>query len=239
MTGGSSNHGHRDGAPGPGPPPLPRTTLALSIIVIIVTVGSVFFCAFTTIFLDPDTKDAHKVPKAGLEPVRFTNIYDGKVTTNEGGWDLRANSVSGPLVPLAHLTIVIDRRCGAGGTTDIVFQTDGVGPGMANVSHQGAMTHWYQYSTPGRTPRYVEGGSAKDLNESTAPDLGPTSEEFKTLENTTIIVIDVDGNGYLTVNDRIYVFSDIDADGDVDIKADQCIVLKDEKDRVLVKKELP
>jgi hypothetical protein len=152
-----------------------------------------------------------------------------------GGWSVQVLQTSGPIVQLTDLTIQIYPKClDARKLQDRVdpwVHIKGVNESTADLPYPGAARGWYLFASHEGSPWFVDNGITKPLNTTTAPGLYP-DDEFKTVENSTLIFVDYDGNGYLSPNDLLVVFSDFDADGTKDVRNGHCLMLNTGKDSV-------
>ena len=230
-----------------GPPPerpahpgTPRSTISTNIKVVLVIVlifVACFTCAYFAIWLNPTIHVPTDEPKAYVKITPFNNPYDLTYTTNMGGWSVEVIQTSGPFIKLSNLTIQIYPECVDARElqhrVDPWIYVKGVNETTADLPYVGSATGWYLFTSPGSQPRFVDNGVEKPLDNTTAMGLYPNSE-LKTVENTTLIYVDVDGNGYLSAHDLLMIFSDFDADGNKDVRGDHCLTIRTIADEQMV-----
>lgn len=198
-------------------------------LILVMIVVACFACAYYAIWLNPTIHVPTDKPKAYLKVIPFTNPYDLTDTTNMGGWSMEVIQTSGPFIPLSNLTIQIYPECVDARKLqhriDPWIYVEGVNETTADLPYLGAARGWYLFASPGGSPRFVDNGIEKPLDNTTAMGLYPM-DEFKTVENATLIYVDYDGNGHLSINDLLMVFSDFDADGNKDVRGDHCMTIR-------------
>jgi hypothetical protein len=197
-----------------------------SIMMVVLMVISFTACAIIYIYIGPTTSVDKS--RAVLKAEEFTNPYEGTFTTNGGGWEITIDRVSGQPVRLDLLIIDIYPKCGHVKTDETLKPwviVQGVSKSRANLTHDGSTQDWYLYSTTNGTPSFFDDGAVKDLYAGSTSDVGPNLNEFWSFENTTFVYLDKDGDGYVSHDDRIYLFSDFDGDGTQEIPGKICITL--------------
>jgi hypothetical protein len=197
-----------------------------TILLVLLIIVCLFMCSFVAFFLNPNIDKAVKKPTAKLAGETFSNPYGGAVTHNSGGWALRFTSVGGPRLDLKDLIVAL-KTPSKSGTPSHVWMLNVKGPGnhSADLSYEGSTTHWYIKSYNTTTPlRYANGTIPVGLNNTTAPNF--REDQFTTLEGAVILFRDTDLDGNLSVQDKITIYKDVNADGTGDLPSGTLLELQ-------------
>jgi hypothetical protein len=210
------------------PPQVPIQTGSRlwTILLILLILVCLFLCSFVAFFLNPNLDKATNKPTAKLAGETFSNPYGSAVTRNSGGWALRFTSVGGPRLDLKDLIVAL-KTPSKGGTPSHVWMlyVKGTSNHSADLSYEGRTTHWYLKAYNTTMPlRYANGTVPTGLNKTTAPDL--REDQLTTVEGAVILYRDNDLDGNLSVQDKITIYKDVNADGTVDLPSGTLLELQ-------------
>ena len=206
------------GRPPNGQAPTMATNRYWGLLLTLLVVVSIFLCAIMAFFFNPRLDQMRNNPSARLTGHSFSNLYEGALTRNGGGWDLDVRVVTGPKVSLRDLVIVVKAPASSGGNATVWrFSVKGSGTNASDLSYEGSTSHSYirAYNRTAVPLRFANGSVPEALDQTTAP--GLTDGTVTTVEGAIMVFRDTDLNGNLTDGDKVTVFRDIDADGVVEL----------------------
>jgi hypothetical protein len=203
-----------------GPPPQPQRSKSKLIIIIIVVVVVVMFIVVPIIIAGVlvvymqgfSSGPGTQTPIASMVSQSFTNPNEGSGTKNGGGWHLNINVVTGDKAKLSGITVSVQRNGLALATMSSISTTSS---SLSYTASGVGSMQWYMLKSPGATPKFMNSGTAVNLDTTTAKDLNANG--YPTVQGAYFIFIDVNGNSYLDAGDTIFVYSDVNADGSKEI----------------------
>lgn len=148
---------------------------------------------------------------ASISAKTFSNPQD-PVTRNGGGWTVEVVSVKSGTLNIADMTVNVKGSSGAN-----LGSLVGATPTLKDTS---GTVDYYLFSEALATCDYWSGAAV------TADCTGATGNEFNTMENATIVLLDNDASGTLTASDTVLVFKDTNGDGTNDISSQSVVELK-------------
>jgi hypothetical protein len=181
----------------------PLMLISMIIVIVIIFIG---LCNFYDIFLREPPPEYHVAPQGTLIATEFQNPFEGNGTTNGGGWIVNVTALSGPRVKWSTVIVALKEPSGMS-----IDSFDGVSEENSDIhsTKKGASLKWYLRKTG--DPSFMDNGNRSSSFENLGED------EFETMENTSMLVVDKDLDDKLGPGDFVVVFKDHDADGVDDI----------------------
>jgi hypothetical protein len=199
----------------------------LTVLFIIIMVAALFMLSYLLIFMNPNLDKLKDQSHCSLTGHSFTNLYDGPVTRNGGGWVLQVQAVSGPRLGLKDLIVAV-RSPATGIDPSQVWKLNvkGTGNRSPDLSYEGQSSRWYlrAFNSTAVPLRFADGTVPKALNDTTAP--GLRDDQLPTVEGTVLFYKDTDLDGNLSLHDKVMVYKDVNADGKVELRPGTLIELQ-------------
>jgi flagellin-like protein len=177
--------------------PVIATILMVAITVVLAGVLVVYMQQFSK---GPGTT----VPTASTVPTPFTNPVDGTQTSNGGGWSVRVAAISNApgwgsvTVQVTKDNLPVSKMTAVKAGTGVLWQSNGTG----------IPKWWAKSGVAGVTAmRYSPAGAAKIVPAPGAAGTGVAVADLQTFEQTSFIVVDVDGSNSMTAGDLVMVFA--------------------------------
>ena len=204
----------------------PRTTV-WTVLLIVLIIVCLFMCSFVAFFQNPIINKSKDLTTAKIAGETFYNPNGNAVTKNSGGWALRFTSVGGPRLDLKDLVLAL--KTPSSGTTPShvwFFHVKGTGNHSADLSYEGRTFRWDLKAFNSTTVplRYINNTVAVGLNTTTAKNL--RADQFSTVEGAVAFYDDVDLDGNLSINDKITIYKDVNADGIVELTSGTLLELQ-------------
>ena len=181
----------------------PLVLLSAIIMIIIIFIG---VCNFYDVYIREPMPDYEFAPSGTFIASEFQNPHEGKGTVNGGGWIIKVTAMSGPSPKWSKVIVTLKEPSGIP-----IDSFEGVKEEGSDVHSTGsdAPLVWYLRKTG--DPFFMD-----NLNRSSSFE-NLDEDEFETLENTSMLVVDKDLDDKLGPGDFVVVFKDHDADGVDDI----------------------
>lgn len=189
----------------------------LPVLAIVLATVSLFTLSYVLIFMNPNIDRLKDEPLCALSGLSFLNPYEGPVTRNGGGWDIKVGGVTGPTVALEDLVLAV-KSPAIGSSPAHVWKLNvrGTGTNSSDLSVNSTKAGWYLRAGNATAPqRFANGTARQALNGTNAPLL--RDDQFPTVEGAVLIYRDVDLDGKLSNGDRVLAYKDVNGDGTVEL----------------------
>lgn len=181
----------------------PLMLLSAIIVILIIFIG---LGNYYDIFVRRPAPEYHVAPQGTMIATEFQNPFEGNGTTNGGGWIVNVTALSGPRTKWSKVIVTLKEP-----SWMPIDSFDGVKEENSDFYSTGSEVPLKWYLRKKGDPYFMD-----DSVRSSSLD-NMREDGFKTLENASMLVVDKDSDGKLSVGDMVVVFRDHDGDGVDDI----------------------
>jgi hypothetical protein len=200
----------------PAQPPRSKSKLIIIIVVVLVVIFIVIpivFAGLLVVYMQSySSGPGTQTPTASMVAQSFTNPNEGSGTMNGGGWHLNLISVAGGKAKLSDIKVSVLRNSV---TLASLSSISTASSSLSYTAGSAGSIKWYMLKSPGSTAKFINSGTAVNLDTTTAKDLNANG--FSTVQGAYFIFVDANGDSYLNAGDLIFVYSDVNADGTKEI----------------------